>query len=71
MTERTYRTRIEDLASVGEELSEEHLKLVAGAAKKKQGSGRQALDGTCTTQGTYNYDGAEGAHTCEQDGDED
>jgi hypothetical protein len=69
MTERTYRTRIADLASVGEELAEEHLKLVAGAADKKQrgGGGRQG-EGTSWTATTYAQVSENGAMACETDG---
>lgn len=68
MTERTYRTRIADLASVGEELAEEHLKLIAGAADKKQrgGGGRQG-EGTSWCATTYVHD-SNGAASCETDG---
>ena len=69
MLDRAYRTRIDDLTTVGEELSEEHLKLVAGAAKKKQSSAVRN-DGTCTTCGTYVYGGM-GENSCEQDDDDD
>lgn len=73
MTELTYRTRIDDLAAVGEELSEEHLRLVAGAAGKKQTSGGGSrLDGTCTASTTYVHkDPGSGISSCETDGDED
>jgi hypothetical protein len=70
MLERGHSTRIDDLAIVGEELSEVHLKLVAGAAKKKQAGPVRRNDGTCTTCGTYVYMPL-GENSCEQDDDED
>ena len=70
MLARTTRARIDDLTTVGEELFEEHLKLVAGASKKKQQSSTIRNDGTCTTCGTYVYMPG-GENSCEQDDDED
>ena len=71
MLERTYRTRIDDLTAVGEELTEEHLRLVSGAADKKRQSGPVSRnDGTCTTCGTFVYMPL-GEDSCEQDDDED
>lgn len=69
MMERPYRTRIDDLASVGEELSEEHLRLVSGAAgKKSSGSGREG-NGTSTYIGLTYVAEANGAGHCEADDD--
>ena len=71
MLERTYRTRIEDLASVGEELTEEHLRLISGAADKKQGGGGgRQNEGTSWCATTYVSD-SNGAMWCETDGNED
>ena len=70
MLERTHRIRIDDLAAIGEELSEEHLRLVSGAAKKKQSGPVSRNDGTCTTCGTYVYM-PQGENSCEQDDDDD
>ena len=72
MLERAHRTRIDDLTAVGDELAEEHLKLVSGAAGKKKsaGSGRH-LDGTSTAAGTTYVHTIDGISHCETDGDED
>lgn len=71
MVERTYRTRIDDLARIGEELSGEQLKLVAGAAGKKLASGGGGRgSGTRTIIETYVYDGGTGAPSCEADDDD-
>jgi hypothetical protein len=70
MTELTYRTRIDDLASVGEELTEEHLRLVAGAADKKKSGGGRPNDGTCSSIGTYVYGPGDDGY-CEQDSHDD
>ena len=70
MTERTQRMRIEDLASVGEELSEEHLRLVSGAAGKKSNSGPgQRYDGTSTGTGATTVIAEDLSRTCEDDSD--
>jgi hypothetical protein len=72
VAEQTYRTRIDDLAILGEELTEEHLRLVAGAAgKKKQAGPGQKLDGTSTAAGTTYVHTIDGVSHCETDGDED
>jgi hypothetical protein len=70
MTERTHRTRIDNLTSVGEELTEEHLRLVSGAANKKRAGGGRGDDGTSTGSMTYvtNHDWSQ---QCENDSDED
>jgi len=71
MAERTYRTRIDDLSTLGEELSEANLRLVAGASGKKlQAGGGKRGDGTSTCVGTLVYQ-ANGAANSEMDGDED
>ena len=67
MTERTYRTRIEDLASVGEELREAHLRLVAGAAGKKNSGGHS--EGTRTSIATYEDGGPWSGGLCVADSD--
>jgi hypothetical protein len=68
MVERTYRTRIEDLASVGEELAEEHLRLVSGAADKRQrGGGSRQNEGTSWCATTY-VGSSDGSMSCETDG---
>jgi hypothetical protein len=71
MLERTYRTRIDDLANVGEELMEEHLRLVAGAAGKKRQTGPgQRYEGTSTAACSTTYvQDSDGAMWCETDGD--
>ena len=69
MAERTYRTRIDDLASVGEELTVEHLRLVSGAADKKQaGGGGRKNEGTSWNATTYVQVSENGAMACETDG---
>jgi hypothetical protein len=69
MVERMYRTRIEDLASVGEELTEEHLRLASGAADKKlAGGGGRQNEGTSWTATTYVQVSSNGAMACETDG---
>ena len=71
MVEQPHRLRIDDLASVGEELSEEHLRLVSGASgKKKSGSGR-GEDGTSTAAGTMVTDMTVEGFWSEWDGDVD
>jgi hypothetical protein len=69
MANRIHRTRIDDLTSVGEELSEEHLRLVSGSAgKKSSGSGREG-NGTSTFVGLTYVAAANGAGQCEADDD--
>jgi hypothetical protein len=62
--------RIDDLTSIGEELTEEHLRLVSGAANKKAPGGK-GNDGTSTSCGTMVIHGPTDANWTEADGDED
>jgi hypothetical protein len=64
MFKQTQRTRIADLATVGEELATEHLRLVAGAAGKKTAS-----YGTCSVGNTYIWGPGGSGGSCQTDSD--
>lgn len=62
---------IDDLTTIGEELTEEHLRLVSGAANRKQSGRGRGNDGTSTSQGTMVIHGPTDANWTKADGDED